>query len=524
MDAKQIIKRYEIAYGKKGTVDTRYREVFEYVMPDRDGYDQDGATDKGFTYKRGNIFSSVGINAANTFVNRLQGLLTPIKADFLELKVGVTEENKTELDKSLEEVAQVINVLKNKSNFDQEMGSFYYDLVAGTACLLVQKGDVDRKVIFRAIPIKDICVMEGVGGEVSDVYRKMMIRRGLLPYQWTELKKMEVSKDKEDEEAEIIECTHYDYDKKVWVYYVVDRTADKILVERESEVNPFIVLRWGSAPGEIYGRGVGLQALPDIKTHNEMRENMLISAAFNLPTFLAEMDGILDPDEFQLKPGVINPVASTASNNPSVVPLQVNTQMDIAKFNMTEVETSIKKTMLDNVLPDDIRPGITATEIVERTQASNINISSVFGRLENDLLFPLALNLIHIAKQFGDIAADFDLNLLKAGKVEVIVNTPLMKQQQQQQVQSSVAALGILAQFDPEGGVIMAAIKMPGYVNWLLDKMGFPSEFNNSPEEMEQALVAQAQAQAQAAQAEQVAEVEGKMAVDTNKAEANAGN
>jgi hypothetical protein len=36
--------------------------------------------------------------------------------------------------------------------------------------------------------------------------------------------------------------------------------------------------------------------------------------------------------------------------------------------------------------------------------------------------------------------------------------------------------------------------------------------------------MAQAQAQAEAAQAEQVAEVEGKMAVDTNKAEANAGN
>ena len=35
MEAKQIIKRYDLAYGKKGTVDTRYREVFEYVMPDR---------------------------------------------------------------------------------------------------------------------------------------------------------------------------------------------------------------------------------------------------------------------------------------------------------------------------------------------------------------------------------------------------------------------------------------------------------------------------------------------------------
>jgi len=523
MDAKQIIKRYEVAYGKKGTVDTRYREVFEYVMPDRDGYDQDGATDKGFTYKRGNIFSSVGINAANTFVNRLQGLLTPIKADFLELKVGVSE-NKTELDKSLEEVAEVINVLKNKSNFDQEMGSFYYDLVAGTACLLVLKGDVDNKVIFRAIPVKDICIMEGVGGDVSDVFRKMMIRRELLPYQWAELKKMEVSKDKLDEEAEIIECTHYDYDKKIWVYYVVDKTKDKILVERESEVNPFIVLRWVSAPGEIYGRGVGLQALPDIKTHNEMRENMLISAAFNLPTFLAEMDGILDPDEFQLKPGVINPVESTNKSNPSIIPLEVNTQTDISKFNMTEVETNIKKTMLDNVLPDDIRPGITATEIVERTQAQNVNISSVFGRLENDLLFPLALNLIHIAKQFGDITPEFDLNLLKGGTVEVIVNTPLMKQQQQQQVQSSVAALGILGQFDPTGQVIQAAIKMPGYVNWLLDKMGFPSEFNNSPEEMEQALMAQAQAAAEAQQAEKVADVEGQMAVDTNKAEANGAN
>jgi len=520
MEAKQLLKRYSTAESKKSLVDTRYKEVFEYIMPDRNGYDKD-TKNPGFDNERSNVYSSVGINAGVSFVNRIQSMLTPIKAEFIELKVGDGEKDKEQLDLQLEEVAIALNLLKNKSNFDQEMGAFYSDLIAGTACLLILKGDVSRPAIFRAIPVKDICILEGVGGEVSDVFRKFSMRRELLKYQWVELEDQQLSADKAEEEATIIECTHYDYEKKMWKYYVIDEKENKIIVERDQETNPFIVLRWYSAPGEMYGRGVGLQALPDIKTLNLMTQYSLRSAAFNLPTFLAEQDGILDPDEFILEPGAINPVASTASNNPSVIPLQVNTGMDITKFNMDVLESRIKKTMLDNVLPDEVRPGITAHEIAERTQQQNINVSSIFGRLENDLLVPLTLNLIWIAKEFGYIKPDFNTDLILSGEVQVIINTPLMKQQMQQQVASSVSALNILAQFDPTGQVIQSAIKMPGYVNWLLDKMGFPAEFNNSPKEMEQALIAQAQAQAQQAQAEQAAQVEGQMAVDTNKAEAN---
>ena len=183
MDAKSIIRRYDQAYSKKTTVDTRYKEVFKYIIPDRDGYNKP-ESDQTFDNNRHEVYSSVGVNAGMSFVNRIQSMLTPIKGDFIELKVPDGTDNKDEQDRALEEVANVCNTLKNKSNFDQEIGAFYSDLIAGTACLLVQKGDVNKPLVFRSIPIKDVSILEGVGGEVSDVFRCFKMRRELLKHQW----------------------------------------------------------------------------------------------------------------------------------------------------------------------------------------------------------------------------------------------------------------------------------------------------------------------------------------------------
>jgi len=515
--AKEIIAKYNIAFGKKGTVDTRYKEVFRLVMPDRDGYDNPDPQDN-FRDNRSEIYTSVGVNAGNTFINKTQATLTPINANFIEFQVEDTDPDKDEKNKELDKIASICNTIKNKSNFDQEIGSFYSDLIAGTACILALKGSPKNPSVFRAIPIKDISILDGVGGEVSFVSRKFTLTKEVLKWQWAELNEMEVAKGESDKDVTILEGTYKDYDANVWRYFVIDQEKESILVDREYRVNPFITLRWYNAPGELYGRGVGLQALPDIKTLNKMTMYNLMATGFKLPTLLAERDSILDPDEFLLEPMAINPV----ENIDGIQPLQMPNTGDSMFIDMERLELNIKKTMLDNPLPDTVRPGITATEIAERTSASNINISSIYGRLENELLIPLAKNLVIHAQEFGMLDPEEDIiGMIEDGLIKVVINTPLMKQQQAGEVKAIIDFASVLNSFDPTGQTSTAAIKVDAAIPYLGDRMGVPAWLISSAQEFMANAQAQGQAQKQAQDQALQDETNATMAVDANKAEVN---
>ena len=517
LTAEQILTKYKAAFSIKTTVDTRYKEVFELVMPDRDNYNKPD-NDTTFDSNRENVYTSAGINSSTTFVNRIQADLTPIKGDWIEFQSNQYDEDKAEKDKEHAKVAALCNFYKNKSNFDQEAGSSYADLVAGTCCMLTQKGKVANPFIFEAITIKDICVSKGVGNEVGYTFRKFKMKREMLPYSWPELRDMKIDAISQNEDAEIYECTQKDYEIGLYRYYVVDDKTKNIIVYREAPINNFTVLRWYNAPGEMYGRGVGLQALPDLKTLNKMTQYSLRTSAFNLPTFTVTQDGIFDPDEFILEPGAMNPVESNDVRNPSIAALPVNTNQAANNFDEEKFEMRVKRTMLDNPLPDNVRPGITATEIMERTQASNVNISSIFGRLENEWLIPLVKNMVYYLEQFGIIKEGY-LDMIENGDVRIVINTPLMKMQQQGQLMNVVQMGAVMLQFDPTGRMANAAFKVPQVANYLMDKGGVPDNLQNSPEEMT-ANLAQMDADAQAAADDELEkQTDAKMAVDTNKKE-----
>jgi hypothetical protein len=489
-------------------------------MPDRDTYNYDNDQADNFQKKRSDIYTSVGINAGMAFVNKIQAELTPIKGNFLSLKVNDHAEGKEEKDKELEKVASLANLYKNVSNFDQVISEFYGDLIAGTACLLVQKGTPKDPIIFSAIPIKDVSILEGVRGEIGYTFRQFAMPRENLRFQWAELADMDVGEGEEDKEVTIIECVYKDYETGNYYYYVVDKDREKILVTRESKINNFIVLRWYKGAGELYGRGVGLQALNDVESLNKMTEYDLRASAFALPTFLVQQDATLDPNDFILEPGALNPVPSTATNNPSVIPLAVNTGANITKMDMQVLEMRIKKTMLDNVLPDTVQPGVTATEIVERQEQQKVNISSVFGRLENEFLVPLTINIISILQEFGIVDPEFELDAIDGLNYRVEINTPLSKFQQQGELRGVAGAASIFQQFDPTGQTLAAAFKTPELIAYVNERMGVPTHVSNNAKEIEQKAAQNAQAQQKGANEQANADAERQMAVDTNKEDA----
>jgi hypothetical protein len=160
----------------------------------------------------------------------------------------------------------------------------------------------------------------------------------------------------------------------------------------------------------------------------------------------------------------------------------------------------IKKSMLDNTLPPDATAPRTATEIAQRTQELNTDITSVFGRLISDFQRPVVKRILDILQKYNYISPEFDLDAIDGFGFKVKINTPLAKQQTQGEVQSILNTIGAIMQFDPSGQVLSQTVKLNEVLSYWIDQMGVPNRFINSPQEIAENQQKQALAQQQAQQ------------------------
>lgn len=522
LTAAQITTKYLAAYSIKSSWDTEYRDIFEYCMPARDGYDKAIGPEKitpDFQDRRENLYSSVGEQAANDFVNTLQESMCPPQSNWIALMAGsrIADNKKDKLNAELDTLSDIANEYKNNSTFDMAFSEFCYDLFAGTACLLILPGTPLQPISFKAIPLREYCIEEGKNGEVRGVYRKYTIKRELLPYQWTELKKMVIPEKDAERDITLIESTYYDYDLNVYHYQVIDEAEKKELLHREQQTNPFTVLRWNKCAGEPYGRGVGLTALADIKTLNLVKYYGLRNFAFNTPPLLVQEDAMLDVDGLELTPWSLNVVPDTKS---SIVPLQINTDHDIESFKTQELTMDIKRNTYGFTLPNEGGRELTATEVRARQMEMRKSLNSVHGRLISEFQIPAVRRVFDVLKDTKIISDKFDISKINGLLYKVKIITPLSRIIMHGEAQAILAAVGTLVQFDPTGQTLASAVKLNDLMAHYLDLAGVPARFINTPDETAKVQKQQAQGQQAALNADANRDVDATNAISMGKAEA----
>lgn len=512
--AKNILERYQKANSIKSTWDTEYRQVFEYCMPSRDGYAKaSGAEqiDPNFQDRRENLYSSVGEQSVSEFANTMQEVLAPPQGNWIALEAGMRfkEEMREDVNVELQKMCKCANEYKNNSNFDMAFSEFCYDLYAGTACILTLPESPLNPIVFKAIPLREYCIEEGINSEVRAVYRKFTMKRELLKDQWKELKTLKQSEEALSKDVDILESTFFDYDLRVYHYQVIDMSSNEELVHREYKTNPFTVLRWNKCAGEPYGRGVGITAINDIKTLNLIKYYSLRNLAFNTPPLLVQEDAMLDTESLELTPFSLNVVPDTSS---SIVPLNISTNYDIEGYKTQELEMQIKKNTFGFTLPNEGSRQLTATEINSRQAEMRRSLNSVFGRLLSEFQLPLVRRIFDVlgdagvfGKEHKEKFSALDINGI-VYKVNVV--TPMMKILRQSEAQSIIGAVAVLAQLDPTGELIHSAMKVNPMLAHFLMLSGVPMEFVNSAKEISQAQQQQAQAKQAQVQQAQASEVD----------------
>ena len=481
----EVLNRSKKAFSRKEQWRTIYEDCYRYALPQRNLYEGYYEGNVPGQNKMNMVFDSTAIHSTQRFANRIQSGLFPPYKKWCRLEPGndIPADRRAEVQAALDIYLDKMFTILRQSNFDLAMGEFLLDLCVGTAVMLIQPGDDINPIQFTPVPQYLIALEEGPYGTVDNVYRKYKIRAESITRTFPDANIPETLQnlinEKPAEMIELLEAVIVDTERKDFCYHIIYEKTREELVYRRMDSTPWIVARYMKIPGEVFGRGPLVTALPDVKTLNKTLELLLKNASIACAcVYTAADDGVINPSNIRITPGSIIPVARNGGpQGASLAPLPRSGDFNVSQIVINDLRMNIKKTLLDDTLPPDNMSARSATEIVERMKELAQNMGAAFGRLITETMVPIITRVLNIMDEKGLIQLPLKVNGLE---VKVVPVSPLAKAQNLEEVNEVMQFYQIANALGP-GGV--AEVKPDAIATFVGDKLGIPSNLRTSEEE-----------------------------------------
>lgn len=474
---KEILKRFHKAKEKRSVWESHWQECYDYALPHRSGFFSQGVSGEKRADK---LFDGTAPDAVDQLAASMLAHLTPPWARWFGLTPGpeVSDENRETLSRDLNKASETMQMHFERSNFSVEMHQCFLDLVTvGSACLMFEEAPPGEASAFRftAVPLSQVMLEEGVGGYLSDCYRRSEVTLGHLKARFPEVNLPPdlISRGQQDSEHRfnIVEAVfengpRFDYMAVLEQGY---STMGEPIVLRQGQFaqSPFIAFRWLKAPGESYGRSPIMKALPDIKTANKVVELSLKNASIAVTgIWQADDDGVLNPATIKLVPGTIIPKAVGSAG---LTPLQSPGSFDLSQVILEELRKRIRHALLADKLGSTDNKQMTATEVLERSAEMARILGATYGRLQSELLTPLVVRALAVLNRRGELN-----NLRVDGRtVDLQYKSPLARQQTKKEAQDILAWVQSLGALGPQAVELIDPIKT---ARFLAKAYGVPAE------------------------------------------------
>jgi hypothetical protein len=503
---QDIITREARAFDAEAMWHDQLSDVYDYFLPQRNLFEDEKRGQK----KMDKIFDSTSLTAIQQGASKLQENIAPIWARWATfqpseqviyaLETGDYGVSESEIRENLERQAEIVFDYINRSNFGTQFYEAALDLLVGTATLRIDEtDDEDMPIVFHAIPQKGIAFEEGPYGTIETHWRRLKVKARLLERMWRGFEASEkvrnMIENSPDSEVSLSEGVIYCPKMKRYYGVLWVNKENRISwFEDFGETSPWVTGRYTKVSGEVRGRGPAMQTLPDVRSLNKAKEFVLQKAAIDLAgMYTATDDGVTNPYNLTIAPGVVIPVGSNNTSNPSIQRLDTGTNLQLAQFEIMELQNAIKVALF-NDLRDPTGPVRSATEIAIESRELAKRIGSAFGRLQTEVLMPILKRVVSILTRRGLITP------IKLGGQDVAVKftSPLARAQDAEDLLAVQQAVQFVLQTaGPEQA--MMAFKTEDFGTWAAEKTGMSSELVRPESEKQQII----QAGAQAAQMQQ---------------------
>ena len=516
--AAVLMKRFGSLKTYRSNWESHWQEIGDFVAPNK------GNITKKRTHGDKNterIFDGTAQFAAELMASSMHGMLTNSGTPWFSLRYTDDEFETDDTSKEwLEAATDTMYVEIGRSNFHEAINELYFDLVTfGTAVMFVDT-DKEGTLRFSTRHISECYVSEDEFGRVDTVFREFkMPARAAVAQFGEENITQRLLKKSQDDPYEMVELLHvvmprYDRDtvkidaknKPVASIYL-DPGDKKIISESGFDEFPYMVPRFRKASYENgYGRSPAMTALADIKMLNEMSKAVIQAAQLQIhPPLLVPDDGFILP--VRTVPGGLNFYRSGTRDR--IEPLNIGANNPLGENQLEQRRTAIRAAFYVDQLVTGNRPGMTATEVIQKSTEKMRILAPLTGRLQSELLRPLIDRIFNlISKKKGFAPAP---ETMAGNEIDIEYVSPLAKAQRQGDIQASLELFQFLAplmQVDPN---VVDFLDVDGLAKHIIKTTGVPASVVRGAEEVAAIREQKQQMQAQMA-ADQRAAMLGKAA------------
>ncbi len=461
MTAQELIRQNDKLTTERSNFDSLWQEIANYMVPHkRNIVTQSAPGTKQTTY----IYDSTAIDASQDLAAWLHSSLTSMSMEWFSLRFGAYNVDK-DAEIWLEDCKQKQFDALRASNFEKEIISCYLDLVTFcTAGLFSDEAPRNRAgfggFVFHSLVPGKYAIAEASDGNINALFRTFDLGAADANSKWKGKVGEKISGAAEKEPMKQFPFLHAVYpsewfggkskEVKPFISVYVDLTHKKKVQEGGYYDFPFHVARWVKGSGEMYGRGPGFTALPDVKTLNT-------AARLGLKAW----GKAIDPPMTALDGGVIGSVKLTpggitfVSKHDVLRPIESGAKWEVGQIKTEDLRRSVRAIFkVDQIRllppPEDKRQ-MTAYEVAQKL------LGPTFGYVTNELLDPLierTFNMMYRSGAFLQPPESVRMLIEGSGEhINVQYEGPLARAQRSHKIeatQKTMIYLKPIAELKPE--------------------------------------------------------------------------
>src|SRR2546425_3286569 len=539
--AVDVVNRYNYLLDQRRLADILHQDLAQYIIPRKAQITYRLAPGAKQTSL---LYDTTAVKANEYLASAMSGALTPNTMQWIALQMRFEDLNREqEVREWLDQCRDILLSAINQSNFKAEAHEMYLDLGCfGTGCLLME--EIPGPMLFngfrfKAMPMGWYVIGEGPDGRVDMVGRKieMSARAAALKFGDGDMRlgmtklSSETAHKAEARPDDMVGILHMVMPREGANYFMhasgKERPWASVYVEVGSSASyggdpstasgahliteggyyelPFMVPRWGKSAHEIYGRGPGHTALPDIKTLNKARELRLRAAAKWIDPPIAVIDdGVVG--KVRTQPSGITTVRSKDSIFPFELGHRGNFELSL-EFEK-DLQSAIRAVFYSDLLQLPSKQYMTAAEIQATIDQMQRALGPTVGRLESEFLTPLINRAFGIGLRAGVIPPPppIVMEAQKAGyitDIDVVYIGPLARAQKYSDlstIERFFQMAAPLIQVKPTAGDV---INTDDFMSYIMDAVGLPARLKHDQKVIDQMREQEAQQNAQAQQQQQ---------------------
>lgn len=498
--------RLETLKRDRANWDALWQAVAKVIYPRR----QDFTTEvTPGTLLTADLYNSVGVHSNSLLAAGLNGMLTNMATEWFTLRLANEKlENEPGVHEWLFDTTKIMMTEMNspKAGMHTALNEVYHEFSAFGTAMMGVFDDPERKgVRFEARPLSEMFVAENNRGVIDTFYRPFTWTVRQVVQEWgtkavSEKTRKAYKEEKFDQKVKVLHVLQprSDFDPSKGpastrnmmfesVYVELETGSDAsveggvILAESGFSEQPLLGPRFAKGAGEVYGRGPGTMALPDVRMVNSMQKTVLEAAQLNTrPPLFAPNDGSIG--SIRMVPGGLNIYQAGMSDKIFHLPPGGNIQ--IGQAEITALEGRIREMFFVDQLQLNVGPQMTATEVLQRTEEKLRLMGPLLGRVQAELLGPMIDRTFAIllrAKKLPPIPA-----VLLGQEFVVEYVSPIAKAQKQLQAQGFVRMMDIIQPIIAIDPSILDRLDTAEILKWAgLDLYNMPPKLFRSDDEVD---------------------------------------